>query len=102
MKSTEITDKGAINENIAKLKDLRVQYLISERSSELIAEFLNDDEKPYVQRKFKEKVSIDTHKDELDIHRTVAMENAKREIALLECRMKRWEQEINILKTRYK
>ena len=99
MKFTEITDKGAINENIAKLKDLRGQYLRSERTSELIDELLNDEEKPYVQRKFREKVSIDTHKDELDIHRKVAMENAKHEIAFMKCRMKRWEEEINILKT---
>ena len=98
IESTEITDKEAINKNIVKLKDLRAQYLRSEKTSELIDELLNDENKPYIQKKFRVKVSNETHNDELILSRNVAIDNAKTEILYMKCRMKRWEEEINSLK----
>ena len=41
-------DKDSLNKNILKLKDLRGQYLRSEKTSELIEELINKDN-PYVQ-----------------------------------------------------
>ena len=87
-----------INKNILKLKDLRGQYLRSEKTSKLMEELLAKDV-PYVQQKYRAKVSKDTHEDEILCHKSFAERNARTEIALMRCRMKRWEDEINILKT---
>ena len=95
--TNENNDKS-INKNILKMKDLRGQYLRSEKTSELMEELLAKDV-PYVQRKYRVKVSKDTHEDEISCHKLDAERIARTEIALMKCRMKRWEDEINILKT---
>lgn len=91
-------DKDSLHKNTLKLKDLRGQYLRSEKTSELIEELLNKDV-PYVQRKYRVKLSTDTPNDEIEIYELEAVGNAKREIAKMKIRMKRWEDEINTLKT---
>jgi hypothetical protein len=91
-------DNNSINKYILKLKDLRGQYLRSEKTSELMEELLTKD-KPYVQRKFRVKVNKDTHADEISYHKENAERMARTEIALMKCRMKRWENEMNVLKT---
>ena len=96
--ATNQTDDKTINKNILKLKDLRGQYLRSEKTSELMEELLTKDV-PYVQRKYRVKVSRDTHEDEISCHKADAERIARTEIALMKCRMKRWTDEINILKT---
>ena len=96
--STNENEDKTINKNILKLKDLRGQYLRSEKTSELMEEFLAKDV-PYVQRKFRVKVNKDTHEDEISCYKLDAQRIARTEIALMKCRMKRWEDEINILKT---
>ena len=54
---------------------------------------------PNVQRKFRVKVNKDTHEDEISCYKLDAQRIARTEISLMKCRMKRWEDEINILKT---
>ena len=77
-----------------KLKVLRGQYLRSDLMEELLTK-----DKPYVQKKFRVKVNKDTHADEISYHKELAERNARTEIALMKCRMKRWENEMNVLKT---
>ena len=96
--SMDENEDKAINKNILKVKDLRVKYLRSEKTSKLMEEFLAKDV-PYVQRKFRVKVNRDTHNDELSFYKLDAQRNARTKIALMKCRMKRWEDESNILKT---
>ena len=83
--------------NILKLKDLRGQYLRAEKTSEFIEEGLARDP-PYVQRKFRVKISKDTPADEIDLCKSEATDNAEREVSLMKIRMKRWEEEINALR----
>ena len=91
-------NEKATNKHILKLKDLRGQYLRSEKTSELMEELLAKDN-PYVQQKYRVKLSKDTHEDEITCYKVDAVNNAKREVKIMKVRMKRWEQEINILKT---
>ena len=90
-------DKESMQNNILKLKDLRGQYLRAEKTSEFIEEGLARDP-PYVQRKFRVKISKDTPADEIDLCKSEATDNAKREVSLMKIRMKRWEEEINALR----
>ena len=91
-------NKDSTNKKILKLKDLRGRYLRSENTSQLMEELLAKDN-PYVQRKFRVKVNKDTHEDEITCYKADAADNAKREVSKMKVRMKRWEDEINILKT---
>ena len=53
---------------------------------------------PYVQRQFRAKISKDTPADEIDLCRSEATDNAKREVSLMKIRMNRWEDEISALR----
>ena len=90
-------EKESINKKILKLKDLRGQYLRSEKTSELMEDLLAKDA-PYVQRKFRVKVSKDTHDAEMVCYKDDAIYNAKAEISKMKVRMRRWDEDINILK----
>ena len=94
---TSEKDKESTQKNILKLKDLRGQYMRSEKTSEFIEEGLARNP-PYVQRKFRVKMSKETPADEINIYITEATDNAKRDVSKMKIRMKRWEEEINILK----
>ena len=83
--------------NISKLKDIRGQFLIAEKTSEFIEEGLARDP-PYVQRQFRVKISKDTPADEIDLCKSEATGNAKREASLMKIRMNRWEEEISALR----
>ena len=96
MESQEKSEDST-NKNIIKLKDLRGQYLRSEKTSEVIEELLAKDN-PYVQRKYRVKVSEGTHEDEIPLHKAHAADNARRDVERMKIRMKRWDNEINDLK----
>ena len=90
--------EDSTNKNILKLKDLRGQYLRSEKTSELIEELLAKDN-PHVQRKYRVKVTEGTIEDEIALHKTHAAENARRDVERMKLRMKHWKNEINDLKS---
>jgi hypothetical protein len=91
------TCEDTIHKNILKLKDLRGQYLRSEKTSKLIEEFLAKDS-PYVQPKYRVKVRKDTYPEEIAIDETHATDNARRDVERMQTRMKRWEKEIDDLR----
>ena len=91
-------DKDLLNKSILKLKDLKGQYLRSEKTSELIEELINKDN-PYVQRKYRVKLNTDTPTYLIESYELEAVGKAKREVEIMRIRMERWEEEINTLKT---
>ena len=84
--------------NILKLKDLRNQYLRSEKMVDYTEELLAKNP-PYIQRKHRVKVSRELPEEELECYRTDARHNVTSENEKMKIRMKRWEEEINQLKT---
>ena len=59
-------NKESMKNNILKLNDLRGQYLRAIKTAEFIEEGLARDS-PYVQRKFRVKISNDTPADEINL-----------------------------------
>ena len=79
--------------NISKVKNLRGQFLRAEKMSNYTKELLCMDP-PFVQRKFRVKVSRDTPTDEIESYQDEAIQHAKMETTRMKIRMKRWDEEI--------
>ena len=82
-----------LKKNISKVKDLRGQFLRAEKMSNYTEELLCMDP-PFVQRKFRVKVSRDTPTDEIESYQDEAIQRAKMESTRMKIRMKRWDEEI--------
>ena len=86
-----------MQQNVLKLKDLRGQYLRSQRTSEFITEGLARNP-PYVQEKFRVKISKRTPAYEIDSYKSEATDKAKLEVSRFKIRMQHWEEEIKMLR----
>ena len=93
LNQTAVDGTKQLRKNILKVKDLRGQYLRAEKMSAYTEDHLAKSP-PYVQRKFRTKVSKNTPVDELESYKDIAMQRAKSECDILKIRMRRWDEEI--------
>ena len=98
LNQTTVDGTEQLQKNILKLKELRGQYLRAEKLSSFTEEHLAKSP-PFVQQKFRTKVSKDTPVDELESYKDIAIQRAKSECDILKIRMRRWEEEITELKS---
>ena len=96
-KQSSTGDTETLKKNLVQLKDLRGQYLRSEKMS-AYAEELLEKEPPYAQRKFRTKVMRSTHEDEIQSYKDETIARVKSDCSRIKIRMKRWEEEISDLK----
>ena len=91
-------DKAAkeLKKNISKVKDLRGQFLRAEKMSAYTDELLTH-YPPFVQKKFRTKVSINTPTDEIVSYEDEAIQRARMETKRLRIRMNRWENDLAAL-----
>ena len=82
-----------LKKNISKVKDLRSQYLRAEKMSTYTEELLLQNP-PFVQKKFRVKVSSNTPVDEIESYQDEAIQRARMETKRLRIRMKRWESDL--------
>ena len=82
-----------LQKNINKLKNFRGKFLRAKKMANYTDELLSMNP-PFVQRKFRAKVSHDTPKDEIESYEIDSIRRAKMESSLLKIRMKRWEKSI--------
>ena len=82
-----------LKKNISRVKNLQGKFLRAEKMATYSDELLSMDP-PYVQRKFRVKVSYDTPTEEIEIYENQSIHRARMETTLLKIRMKRWEKEI--------
>ena len=90
---TTAEENERTKKNVMKLKDLRGQYLRAEKMIGVSEELMNKSP-PYVQSKFRMKVSKDLPNEELNCYRADALHNAQSENEKMRIRMRRWEDEI--------
>ena len=82
-----------LQKNISKVKDLRGRFLRAEQMSSYTEEMLAMDP-PFVQRKFRVKVSKGTPADEIESYENEAIHRATMETKRLKIRMNRWDKDL--------
>ena len=82
-----------LKKDISKVKDLRGQFLRAEKMSTYTEEMLLQNP-PFVQKKFRVKVSNNTPVDEIVSYQDEAIQRARMETKRLRIRMKRWENDL--------
>ena len=85
-----------MRKNISKVKDLRGQFLRAEKMSAFTDEMLSHNP-PFVQKKFRTKVSKNTPTDEIVSYEDEAIQRARMETKRLRIRMNRWENDLAVL-----
>ena len=82
-----------LKKNINKVKNLRGKFLRAEKMATYSDELLSMNP-PYVQRKFRMKVSSNTPTEEIEVYEKDSIQRARMETKLLKIRMKRWEKDL--------
>ena len=92
-KQSSVGDTEQLKKNLLQLKDVKGQFLRSQKLAAYTEELLDHDP-PYAQRKYRTKVSHGTHEEEIQSYKDETKAKVKSDNERMRMRMRRWEEEI--------